>query len=65
MGEVIYIDQPTAAAMTTFKELIKLYTKKDPKKFEDAIGKNKARYTALMEEVLATKVESSEELEAA
>lgn len=65
MSEVIYLDKDTAASMTTFKELIKLYTKKNPKKFEEAIAKNHERYDALMKQVLATKEESSEELIAA
>ena len=65
MGEVIYLGQEQAAALTTFKELIKLYTKKNPKKFEEAIEKNRARYDTVMAEVLATKEESSEELAAA
>lgn len=60
MGEVIYLGQEQAAAMTTFKELIKLYTKKDPKKFEEAIDKNKSRYKTLLDEVLATKEVSLE-----
>jgi len=61
MGEVIYLGQEQAAALTTFKELIKLYRKKDPKKFGEAIDKNIERYDAVMKEVLATKVEASEE----
>jgi hypothetical protein len=38
--------------MTTYKELIKMYSKKDPKKYEEAITKNKARYRAAMDEVI-------------
>jgi len=44
MNNVIYIDQSTAAAMTTYKELEKMYRRKDPVKYEEAIAKNKARY---------------------
>lgn len=44
MNNIIYIDQSTAAAMTTYKELEKMYRRKDPVKYEDAIAKNKARY---------------------
>jgi len=43
-NNVIYIDQSTAAAMTTYKELEKMYRRKDPVKYEEAIAKNKARY---------------------
>lgn len=52
-GQIIYIDQPTAKAMTTFKELEKMYRKRDPIKYEEAIAKNKARYRSSMEEVLS------------
>lgn len=52
-GQVIYLDQPTAAAMTTFKELEKMYRKKDPIKYEEAIQKNKTRYRSSMDEVLS------------
>lgn len=54
MNNVIHLDQPTAAAMTTFKELEKMYRRKDPVKYEEAIAKNKARYRSAMEEVLQT-----------
>lgn len=64
MGDVFHLSQEQAYNLTTFKELIKLYTKKGPDKFAEAIDKNKARYKYLLDEVLATK-ESSEELEAA
>ena len=50
---IIHLDQPTAAAMTTYKELVKMYTKKDPTKYEDAIAKNKARYRTTMDEVIS------------
>lgn len=52
MNNVIHLDQPTAASMTTYKELIKMYSKKDPKKYEDAIAKNRARYRNAMDEVV-------------
>lgn len=52
MGEVIYLSQSQAAAMTTFKELVKFYSKKDPSKYEQAIANNLARYQAGMDEVL-------------
>ncbi len=52
-NNVIRIDQATAAAMTTFKELEKMYRRKDPVKYEDAIAKNKARYRSSMEEVIS------------
>lgn len=61
---VIHLDQPTAACMTTYKELIKLYEKKDPVKYEEAIAKNKARYRTGMEEILATKEASKEDVAA-
>jgi len=53
MNNIIYLDQPTAASMTTYKELIKLYRGKDPTKYEEAIAKNKARYRTSMDEVLS------------
>ena len=52
-AKIITLDQPTAAAMTTYKELVKMYSKKDPKKYEDAIAKNKARYRSSMDEILS------------
>ena len=52
-NNVIRIDQATAAAMTTFKELEKMYRRKDPVKYEDAIAKNKARYRSSMDEVIS------------
>lgn len=55
MVEVIYLGQEQAAAMTTFKELIKLYERKNNVKFQEAIDKNKSRYKTLLDEVLATK----------
>jgi hypothetical protein len=55
MNNIIHLPQETAAAMTTFNEYIKLYNSKDPKKFEEAIAKNEARYDALMDEVLGRK----------
>lgn len=59
--KIIYLDQPTAASMTTYKELIKLYSSKDPIKYEEAIEKNKARYRAGMDEILGRNEEASEE----
>lgn len=56
MGEIIYLDQPTAAAMTTYKELVKMYSGKDPKKYEEAIAKNKARYRSEMDGILSQSV---------
>ena len=55
-GMIIHLDQPTAAAMTTYKELVKMYSKKDPKKYEDAIAKNKARYRTSMDEVISNAI---------
>ncbi len=52
MTEIIYLPRETAAEMTTFKELIKLYTKKNPKKYEEAIATNTAKYQAGMDELL-------------
>lgn len=52
-GQIIYLDQPTAAAMTTFKELEKMYRRKDPVKYEVAIQKNKARYRSSMDDILS------------
>ncbi len=52
MGEVIFLSQDTAAAMTTFKELSKMYRKRDPIKFRDAIDIQDGRYKTLMDEVL-------------
>lgn len=52
MTNIIYIDQSQAASMTTFNELVKMYTKRDPVKFASAIEKNKARYSSMMDEVL-------------
>lgn len=65
MNNIIYLDQPTAASMTTAKELIKLYTKKDPKKYSEAIEKNTARYRGYMDELLGRNEEVSQETEAA
>jgi len=55
-AKIIHLDQPTAAAMTTYKELVKMYSKKDPKKYEDAIAKNKARYRTSMDEVISNAI---------
>lgn len=55
MDNIIYLDQPTAASMTTYKELIKMYSKKDPKKYEVAIAKNRARYRNAMDELVSDK----------
>ena len=52
MGEVIYIGQEQAAVMTNCRELVKLYTRKNPDKFRDAIEKKEAMYASLMDEVL-------------
>lgn len=65
MTEIIYLPQQTAAEMTTFKELIKLYTKKNPQKYEEAIEANKAKYKSLMDELLGRNEEVSEETVAA
>lgn len=56
MDNIIYLDQPTAASMTTYKELIKMYSKKDPKKYEEAIAKNRTRYRNAMDEVISNAV---------
>lgn len=63
MGEIIYLSQQQAANLTTFKELIRFYTKKGPK-YEEAIEKNKERYKFLLDEVLATKEVSEENIAA-
>ena len=55
MNNVIHIDQPTAAAMTTYKELEKMYRRKDPVKYEEAIAKNKARYRNEMDLIMEKK----------
>lgn len=52
-SNIIYLDQPTAASMTTYKELIKMYKGKDPQKYEEAIQKNKARYRTSMDELIS------------
>lgn len=52
MGEVIYLAQDQAAMMTNCRELIKLYKRKDPSKYEDAIDKKMAQYDVIMKEVL-------------
>lgn len=51
-NNIIYIDQSTAAAMTTYKELEKMYRRKDPVKYEEAIAKNKARYRNEMDQLV-------------
>jgi hypothetical protein len=51
-AKIITLDQPTAAAMTNYKELVKMYSRKDPKKYEEAISKNKARYRNEMDMLL-------------
>lgn len=58
MTEIIYLPQSTAAEMTTFKELIKLYTKKNPLKYEEAIEANKAKYKSAMDELLGRNEEA-------
>lgn len=65
MGEIIYLSQENAANATTWKELIKFYSKKGPDKFAEAIEKNMARYDEVMKEILATKKETSQEVIAA
>lgn len=52
MNNVIHLDQPTAASMTTYKELVKMYSRKDPKKYEVAIAKNRTRYRNEMDELI-------------
>lgn len=52
---IIRLDQPTAAAMTTYKELEKMYRRKDPVKYEEAIAKNKARYRNEMDLIMENK----------
>lgn len=52
---IIRLDQPTAAAMTTYKELEKMYRRKDPVKYEEAIAKNKARYRNEMDAIMEKK----------
>lgn len=54
-SNIIYIDQSTAAAMTTYKELEKMYRRKDPVKYEDAIAKNRARYRNEMDLIMENK----------
>ncbi len=65
MTEIIYLSQEKASEMTTFKELIKLYTKKNPQKYEEAIEANKAKYKSLMDELLGRNEEASQEAVAA
>ena len=60
MTEIIYLSQSTAAEMTTCKELIKLYTKKNPKKYEEAIEAKKAQYKSAMDELLGRNEEAEE-----
>lgn len=59
MNNVIHLDQPTAACMTTYRELVKMYTKRDPVKYREAIDKNRARYRnemdLLMEQTACTR----------
>lgn len=38
--------------MTTYKELVKMYSRKDPKKYEIAIAKNRTRYRNEMDELI-------------
>lgn len=52
---IIRLDQSTAAAMTTYKQLEKMYRRKDPLKYEDAIAKNKARYRNEMDLIMEKK----------
>lgn len=56
MGDIIYIDRQQAYDMTNYRELVKMYAKKNAKKFEKAIETNMERYDAVMAEVLATRV---------
>jgi hypothetical protein len=65
MVEIFHLSKENAENATTFKELIKLYSKRDPKKYGEAIDKNRERYRFVMDEILATKVEVSEETVAA
>lgn len=52
MNNIIHLPKDTAATMTTYKELLKMYDKRDPKKYAAAIKKNEDRYEKLMDEVL-------------
>lgn len=55
MGNVYYLDQPTATTMTSLNGLLKLYRCRNVGgKFDAAIEKYKAIYDGLMSEVLDT-----------
>lgn len=50
---IIHLDQPTAATMTSMKEMLKVYEKVNKgDKYSEAIGKYRAIYSNLMDEVL-------------
>lgn len=49
---IIKLDQPTAAAMTTFKALESMYRRRDPVKYREAIDKNRARYRSEMDQLM-------------
>ncbi len=55
MTTIIHLDQPT-----TFKELVKLYSKKGAK-YDKALQDNKARYKASMDELLGRNQEQETE----
>lgn len=57
MATIIYLDQTTASCMTDAKEALRVYnSRNNDGRFDDAIGKYKARYNNWMKEVLETKV---------
>ena len=64
MGEVIYLSRQQAADATVFRELIKFYKGKNNPRYEEAIERNKERYKFVLDEVLATKEVSEENIAA-
>lgn len=59
MNTIIHLDQPTAAAMTTFKALENMYRRRDPVKYREAIDKNRARYRNEMDQLMEAKCTQS------
>lgn len=52
MGEVFYLDQPTAATMNNVRSLIKVYKDRRSEKYSMAIDKYGDMYKSLMKEVI-------------
>ncbi len=54
MGEVYYLDQPTAVTMNNFRDLIKVYKERRSEKYSIAIDKYGSAYKTLLKEVIGS-----------